>query len=88
MPASTTAKGMRGYKPRLPGTTLDDVMTEEGRARRDAARQAVADAEMQPRLEEIYESLSTVGKKRGGTVSASKRGDGIAQRGKTRGKFI
>lgn len=30
----------------------------------------------------------TVSKKKGGQVSASKRADGIAQRGKTRGKMI
>ena len=30
----------------------------------------------------------SVGKKQGGVVSASKRADGIAQRGKTRGKMI
>ena len=32
--------------------------------------------------------LFGVGKKKGGAVSASRRGDGVAQRGKTRGKMV
>jgi hypothetical protein len=42
----------------------------------------------QAQQEEGYQKLSEgMGKKKGGTVSASSRADGIAQRGKTRGKM-
>ena len=39
-------------------------------------------------VEESAEAAKPFGMKKGGKVSASRRGDGIAQRGKTRGKMI
>ena len=84
-------KMMRNYKARRPEMTLDDVMTEEGRARRDAARQAVADAKMQPALDAAYEASSTVGKKCGGKVykkGGAVKGAGIAQQGVRKCKIV
>jgi hypothetical protein len=40
-----------------------------------------------PELKKVDGEYKTETKKKGGVVSASKRGDGIAQRGKTRGKM-
>ena len=37
---------------------------------------------------QTYKQLSGPGMKKGGRVAASKRGDGIAQRGKTKGRMI
>jgi hypothetical protein len=50
-------------------------------------------ARVQPRIPDIDFSQGErdpelFGKKKGGAVSASRRGDGIAQRGKTRGKMV
>jgi hypothetical protein len=52
-------------------------------------------ARLQPRVEDVDffqgerdPGLFGVGKKKGGVVSASRRADGIAQRGKTRGKMV
>ena len=60
-----------------------------------AAMQAVKDQNMAKKMREAYENFQkspeadTIGMKKGGSVSsASKRADGIAQRGKTRGKYI
>ena len=53
-------------------------------AKRDAKDRA--DAKKQ---EKAYnESLTTESKKKGGMVSASRRGDGIAKRGKTKGRMV
>ena len=38
--------------------------------------------------EQAKKFQESMGKKKGGKVSASSRADGIAQRGKTRGKYI
>ena len=45
-------------------------------------------ASLDKRINMREESREAEGKKKGGVVSASKRADGIAQRGKTRGKLI
>ena len=73
---------MRNYKPRRPEMTLDDVMTETGRRRRDEDRQAVADAKAQPKLDAAYEASSTVGKKCGGSVKKMAAGGTVRGAGK------
>ena len=87
MATSTTEKGMRNYKPRRPEMTADDVVTPESRARIDAMVQEAKDAAMQPKIDKAYEGARTTpaNYKKGGT--ASSRADGIAQKGKTRGKM-
>ena len=89
---SSTPRGMRNYKPRRPGVTIDDVVTPESRARQQAMVQEAKDDAMQGTLEKLYEGARTTptdGMKAGGKVSsASKRADGCAVRGKTKGKII
>ena len=87
----TNALNMRNYKPRRPEMTMDDVVTPEIRAKRAAMIQEARDADMQPAIDKAYEAARTTptGYAKGGCVgSASKRADGIAQRGKTRGTMI
>jgi hypothetical protein len=79
MGASTNAAGMKKYKPRRTPGSLDDVVysdtkkaaMEEAQATKDTA--AATDA---------YNKV--VGKKKGGYIKSA---DGIASRGKTRGKM-
>ena len=87
MATSTTAKGMRNYKPRRPEMTADDVVTPESRARINAMVQEAKDAAMQPKIDKAYEAARTTptNYKNGG--SASSRADGIVKKGKTRGKM-
>jgi hypothetical protein len=84
MGASTTAAGMKNYKPRRPNVTIDDVVTPEIRAKRKAMMEDAADEAAQPMLEKAYESARTTMKKGGSVSSASSRADGCAVRGKTR----
>lgn len=60
-----------------------------------AAIQAVKDKDMAKKMRDAYENFQkspeadTIGMKKGGSVgSASKRADGCAVRGKTRGKMV
>lgn len=59
----------------------------------DQAKQDAADAKMREKAGKAYEDsltstkIAPVKKAKGGSVSASRRADGIAQRGKTRGKM-
>ena len=86
---SSTAAGMRGYKPRRPGMTMDDVVTPEIRAKRAAMMQDAQDQAMQPKIDAAYEGARTTPFKNGGSVgSASKRADGCAVKGKTKGRMI
>ena len=89
---SSTPRGMRNYKPRRPDVTIDDVVTPEIRARQQAMVQEAKDDAMQGKLEKLYEGARTTpveGMKAGGKVSsASKRADGCAVRGKTKGKIV
>jgi len=86
---SSTAAGMRGYKPRRPGMTMDDVVTPEIRAKRAAMMQDAQDQAMQPKIDAAYEGARTTPFKKGGSVgSASKRADGCAVKGKTKGRMI
>lgn len=86
---SSSAAGMRAYKPRRPEMTMDDVVTPEIRAKRAAMMQDARDQAMQPKIDAAYEGARTTPFKNGGSVgSASKRADGCAVRGKTKGKFV
>ena len=87
MPVSSTRAGMRNYVPRRPGTTLDDVITPEIRAARERMRQEVQDEEDRKKADAAPTTKTEMGQKfsKGGSVSS--RADGIAQRGKTRGKM-
>ena len=86
---SSSPAGMRGYKPRRPGITMDDVVTPAMRAKRAAMMQDARDQTMQPKIDAAYESARTTPFKSGGSVgSASKRADGCAERGKTKGTMI
>ena len=86
---SSSAAGMRAYKPRRPEMTMDDVVTPEIRAKRAAMMQDARDQTMQPKIEAAYEGARTTPFKNGGSVgSASKRADGCAVKGKTKGRMI
>jgi len=87
----TTAANMRNYKPRRPGVTLNDVVTPEERAKRAAMRAGVQDEAMQGAVDSAYERARTTPARyaKGGSVSStSKRADGCAQRGKTKGRML
>ena len=86
---SSSAAGMRKYKPRRPEMTLDDVVTPETRAKRAAMMQDAQDQTMQPKIDAAYQAARTTPYKSGGSVgSASKRADGCAERGKTKGTLV
>jgi hypothetical protein len=86
---SSSAAGMRAYKPRRPEMTMDDVVTPEIRAKRAAMMQDARDQAMQPKIDAAYEGARTTPFKNGGSVgSASKRADGCAVKGKTKGRMI
>jgi len=52
------------------------------------ARSAQRDAAEEERQKAIAASAQGQGMKKGGKVSASRRADGIAQRGKTKGRMV
>jgi len=93
---STNARGMRGYKPRRPGMTLDDVVTPEIRAKRAAMMQDAKQDAMMDSAGSAYNQAMPApagpgggGMKKGGSVgSASSRADGCAVKGKTKGRMI
>ena len=87
MPVSSTRAGMRNYVPRRPGTTLDDVITPEIRAKRKKMLEEVQDDKDREKTDVAPTTKTEMGQKfsKGGSVSS--RADGIAQRGKTRGKM-
>jgi len=80
-----TPQAAKQYKPRRPEMTLDDVADEAARKRQEEMTQQARDAAAQPKLDEAYEKSRTTFAEGG---SASARADGIAQRGKTRGKIV
>jgi len=95
MMPSTSPAGMRGYKPRRPEMTLDDVVTPEIRAKRAMMVQGAKDAAMQDAAGAAYDKAMPSPYKKGGGVkkmasggSASKRADGVAQKGKTKGVML
>ena len=79
MGASSTAAGMKKYKPRRTPGSLDDVVYSESKKAAMEEAQAAKDTAA---ATEAYDKV--VGKKKGGYVKAA---DGIASRGKTRGKI-
>jgi hypothetical protein len=78
---------MKNYVPRRPGKTLNDVVTPEIRAKREIMRQEMQDEEDRKKAEAAPTTKTEMGQKfsKGGSVSS--RADGIAQRGKTRGRM-
>ena len=91
MAPSSNPAGMRGYKPRRPEMTLDDVVTPETRAKRAAMMQDARDQAMQPKLDAAYDKAMPSPERyaKGGSVgSASSRADGCAVKGKTKGKMV
>ncbi len=68
---------------------INRMMPTMGKAARDEMRAAKALRESVPYRAREYEAYNEAGYKKGGKVSsASKRADGIAQRGKTRGTMV
>jgi hypothetical protein len=80
-----TPEAAKQYKPRRTPGSLDDVIYPETRAKMEEAKAAVADRKAAADNEAAYNKAS--GLKKGG-MTASKRGDGIATKGKTRGTMI
>jgi hypothetical protein len=76
---STREGTMDAYKPRRPGTTYEDSITSEDIKKMDAQKE---EANMQRKIEAAQKIRNMA---KGGSASA--RADGIAQRGKTRGKM-
>jgi len=77
-----TPEAAKQYKPRRAPGSLDDVIYPETRAKMDEAKLDVEDAKTRAKIK----SMGYAG---GGKVSsASKRADGIAQKGKTKGTMI
>ena len=90
MMPSPAAAGMRRYKPRRPEMTLDDVVTPNIRAKRAAMVQEAKDDAMMDAATPAYDKAMPSPERyaKGGSVSASKRADGCAERGKTKGRMI
>jgi hypothetical protein len=80
MGASSTAAGMKKYKPRRePGSLNDMVYSESKKAAMDEAQAAKDTAAATAAYDKA------VGKKKGGYVKAA---DGCATKGKTRGTMV
>ena len=73
-------KDMSAYKPRRPGTTMDDVVTPESRARNAAMVQEVKDEAASKAAGKAYDKAMPKAEKyaKGGSV----RGYGMARGGK------
>ena len=85
-----TGKGMIGKLASQGGIGLLPQMIAKN-AQEDSAAKVLAESKALAAAEEERAkkgSMATQMKKGGVTSSASRRGDGIAQRGKTRGKMI
>ena len=91
MGASSTAAGMKKYKPRRTPESLNEVIYPETRAKMQEAKAEAADAKASTEAGAEYDKI--MGKKKGGMAkmasggSASSRADGIATRGKTNCKM-
>ena len=72
-----TPEAAKKYKPRRPDVTIDDVITPETRAKMEEAKTDVED-------EKARQKIKSMGYAKGGVT----RADGIAKRGKTRGKMV
>jgi hypothetical protein len=74
--------------PARPKTDADMTPEQEAILRRRMAQEKM-DKGMDEAYERApYESMGTKEYKKGGAVSASRRADGIAQRGKTKGRMV
>ena len=67
--SSTKPGTMGAYKPRRPGTTMDDVMTPEGRAERNRLLQGRKDEKDRAAAGQAYNKA--VGMKNGGMVKST-----------------
>jgi hypothetical protein len=77
-----TPEAAKQYKPRRTPGSLDDVIYPETRAKMDEAKVDVEDAKTRAKIK-------AMGYAGGGKVSsASKRADGCATQGKTKGTMI
>jgi hypothetical protein len=77
-----TPEAAKQYKPRRTPGSLDEVIYPETRAKMEEAKRDVED-------EKIRSKIKAMGYASGGKVSsASKRADGIATKGKTKGTMI
>ena len=82
-PKAGAGRGKQGGPTAKQASQSSSVMSESEKA----ARKDAAEIKMQERTNKAYEDASK-GMKKGGLIgSASARADGIAQRGKTRGKM-
>lgn len=76
---SSTAAGMKAYKPRRTPGSVEDVVSS------DAKKSMMGEA----KDAKDREKIKSMGYAKGGSVgSASKRADGCAVRGKTKGKML
>ena len=75
-----TPQAAKQYKPRRTPGSLDDVVYPETRAKMEEAKADVED-------EKSRQKIKSMGYAKGG-MTASKRADGIATKGKTKGKMI
>jgi hypothetical protein len=83
MGASSTAAGMKKYKPRRePGSLNDMVYSDSKKAAMDEAK---AMKETEDATAAYNKSLTTENKAKGGYVKAA---DGCCSKGKTRGKMV
>ncbi len=83
-PTATARELAESWKKSLANDTSTMIQTREGWGRRVGPDGRPIGPELKNRSGE-YEEVKR--KKKGGAVSASKRADGIARRGKTRGRF-
>ena len=84
--AEMNAREAAQYKNRSPTEVGMDDYADKARARLTGQPRAAAESELDQEMAQAKARL--VKRKSGGRVSASSRADGIAQRGKTRGKFV
>ena len=75
-----TPEAAKQYKPRRTPGSLDDVIYPETRAKMDEAKVDVDDMKTRAKIKAMGYA--------GGGMTASKRADGIAERGKTRGTMV
>jgi len=77
-----TPEATKQYKPRRTPGSLDEVIYPETRAKMEEAKRDVED-------EKVRSKIKAAGYASGGKVSsASKRADGIATKGKTKGTMV
>ena len=90
-----TPAAAKKYKPRRTPESLNEVIYPETRAKMEAAKAEVADTKASAEAGAEYDKATTVGKKKGGHVKKMASGgsfrasaNGIATKGKTRGKMV